>query len=265
MDPFTLLAAAQATAAMIRRGCELLNDGKAEIQKIKRTVEDVKATVNEVIGLWDTIKDLWFTIAGVFGVKKPAAPVAPTPVAVAPAAAKPAAKPAKGKAADPDYEEFVPSESQMIADVARNLGKFFKIQEQLQNYYLSMEETSLHVYDPNANHAERALERIVIETQMEQLGAEIRHMMVYESPPQLKDLYTRFQKMYGRIQDEQDAARREMLEKARREREAKQREEGRKSDERWILFGVVTGILYIWWLIWQAAEIKKTHFDFLSG
>ena len=39
MDPISLLMAAQATVAAIKRGCELLSEGKQEISKLKKTVE----------------------------------------------------------------------------------------------------------------------------------------------------------------------------------------------------------------------------------
>jgi len=48
VDPISLLMAAQAAVAAVRKGCEMLSEGKAEIGKLKKTVEqgigDAKAT-----------------------------------------------------------------------------------------------------------------------------------------------------------------------------------------------------------------------------
>ena len=53
---------------------------------------------------------------------------------------------------------------------------------------------------------------------MEEMTVLVRETMVY-APKELKDLYTRFLQMYGRIKDEQEFARQEQL-AARRYKEA---------------------------------------------
>ena len=59
--------AAQAAVAAVRKGCEMLSEGKAEISKLKSTVEkgigDAKAIYKEVTGLWGWLKGLFGTPA----------------------------------------------------------------------------------------------------------------------------------------------------------------------------------------------------------
>ena len=63
MDPISLLMAAQAAVSAIRKGCEMLKEGKAEIDKFKKDVEggvaNAKAIYKEVTGLWGWIKKLF--------------------------------------------------------------------------------------------------------------------------------------------------------------------------------------------------------------
>jgi len=73
VDPISLLMAAQAAVAAVRKGCEMLSEGKAEISKLKSTVEkgigDAKAIYKEVTGLWS-----W--LLGLFGKAPPKKTVA---------------------------------------------------------------------------------------------------------------------------------------------------------------------------------------------
>ena len=51
--------AAQATVAAIRRGCEMLSQGKQEIQKVKKAVEDAQTILKEAKGIWNVIKSFF--------------------------------------------------------------------------------------------------------------------------------------------------------------------------------------------------------------
>lgn len=54
---------AQGAVAAIRSGCQMLSEGKAEIDKFKKTVEqgvgDAKAIYGQVTGLWGWITGLF--------------------------------------------------------------------------------------------------------------------------------------------------------------------------------------------------------------
>ena len=63
MDPISLLLMAQSAVAAIRSGCQLLSEGKAQINELKEQVEkgvgDAKAIYKEVTGLWGWLKSLF--------------------------------------------------------------------------------------------------------------------------------------------------------------------------------------------------------------
>ena len=192
---------AVSAAQQIKKGCEMLREGKAEIDKFKKTVEggvkDARAIYKEVTGLWGWLKSLF----------KPSSAVPPIK-ATEPAAAKPSKK---AREPEPTAEEL---QVQVINSVGQQLGVFFDVQQKLTHYYKTLEETSTNTYDPNQNYAKAAVERALVELQLENLGTEIREAMVY-APRELKDIYSRFLKMYGKIQEEQEFARQQQIRKAR--------------------------------------------------
>lgn len=169
---------ANGCVAAIRKGCELYKDVKGTISAAQKTAKEVTAIAEEVGGFFGFFK------------KKP----------------KPTAKPVeapKPKKSDPEVWD----EGKVVADLAANLGQFFKIQQQLADHIREEEEKSKNVYDPNQNIMESALNRELAKTQFEKLSKEIREIMVYQSPPELGNLYTRVNQMRVQIIEEQEQAR----------------------------------------------------------
>ena len=221
--------AAQAAVGFIKQGCALLHEGRMELEGAKKTAEQVIGDVKAIKGIFD-----WFI--GLF-VSKPAAD-APKPVAQKKATTK----------QQQSYEEL---ELKLISDVGKQLGEFFDIQQQLQTYYLELEETSKTNYDPTQNTSKKAIERALVELQLEKLGEQIREQMTVYAPAELKAIYTRFLKMYAQIEREQEWARSEMIRRARLARWKQEREEIE-------LIGLVSsGVavvfisMFFGWAMWQ--------------
>ena len=118
---------------------------------------------------------------------------------------KPTATPVAPKAKKAEAEIW--DEGRVVADLAANLSQFFKVQQQLADHIREEEEKSKTVYDPNQNIMEAALNRELAKTQFEKLAKEIREIMVYQSPPELGNLYTRVNQMRVIIIAEQEEAR----------------------------------------------------------
>lgn len=118
------------------------------------------------------------------------------------AAAKPKAKPA-AKAGKKAYVD----ETQVMADVVKQLTEFFRLQEKLAAHIREEEERSQSVYDPDANLMESALNRVMAMDQMAALEVTIRETMVYQSPPEMGALYSKVFDMRDVIQKEQEKAR----------------------------------------------------------
>ena len=220
---------AQGAVSAIKQGCAMLHDGRMELEGAKKTIEGVMADVKAIKKIWD-----W--VVGLFSDK--------------PKSAKDTSKPlAKAKAKkQQSYEE---AELQIINDVGTQLGNFFDIQAQLKNHYASLEAESKEHYDPNQNTSKKAIERALVELQMENLDAQIREQMTVYAPAELKAIYTRFLKMYARIQQEQEWARTEEVRKMRLARWQKEQEEIRAIELTSGVIGVVFISLLFGWLMWQ--------------
>lgn len=242
--------AARAAVSFVQQGCEILREGQAIVKEFQDEAEgvvgQVTETVNQIKGLLEWAKGLWAQVAGLFGAVEPSAPtIAPAP------SSKPVAKKKKQRELEPDAAIL---QMQVVHEVSQQLGNFFDIQQKIINHYAELEETSLHVYEEGQNHAVKAIERVEVELQMEEMTVLIRETMVY-APKELKDLYSRFLQMYGRIKDEQEFARMEQL-AARRYKEASkwQRRNFRIEMVMWAV-GLVWVLAILWGMLLELESL----------
>ena len=231
MDPISLLMAAQAAVAAVRKGCEMLSEGKAEIDKFKKNIEkgvsDAKAIYKEVTGIWG-----WLT-----GLFKPTAVAKKEADSVSVAVQTEPVK-VKKKQAEPElsYEEY---QTQAIHQVCEQLKTFFEIRRTLRAHCLELEE----IAKTTETIEDSAIDRVEIEMQLENMTTQIREAMVY-APKELKDIYSRFLRMYELILEEQEFARQVKIKK---ERDAKwQREQIHHSRVYRVRVTVVALLLTIW-------------------
>jgi len=59
------------------------------------------------------------------------------------------------------------------------------------------------VYHGDASLGKRALQRVLMKKQLEQMGTELREIMVYQSPPELGALHTEVEEMMEKMGKEQ--------------------------------------------------------------
>lgn len=230
---------AQGAVGFIKSGCAMLHEGRMEIENAKKTVEgaigDAKAIASQLTGLWSWIK-------GLFGQSSE----------------KPADKPAplvtKQKVAkqQQSYEEL---ELKLISEIGANLGVLFDTQQQINNHYLELEEESKTNYNPEQNTSKKAIERALIELQMEKLMEQTREAMVY-APAELKDLYSRFLKMHNKIEQEQAWARSEMIRRNRLARWKKEQEEIKCIELTGGVIAVTFISLIFGWMMWQLRNLS---------
>ena len=230
--------AAQAAVGFIKQGCAMLHEGRMELEGAKKTVEGVLADVKAIKGIFD-----WFL--GLFTSKPKSEP-------------KPEAKPVAKKkavaavAAQQSYEEM---ELRLTKEIGDKLGFLFDTQMQITNYYHELEEESKTRYNPEQNTSKKAIERALIELQMEKLFDQVREAMVY-APPELKDLYSRFLKMHAKIEQEQAWARSEMIRKARLARWKKEQAEIFCIEVTVGVIAVVFISLVFGWLMWAIRALS---------
>jgi len=192
---------------------------------------EIKATADEVIAIGREVKGFWSKLSGFFGSSPK------------PKAAKPVAKAKKSAYVAVD-------ETQVKVDIVKNLTEFFKLQEQLAAHIREEEEKSRTVYDPDQNHMEAALKRVMAQQEMDRLVVQIRETMVYQSPPEMGALYSSVFDMKEVIQEEQDQAR--LKQEAKKRQEVWQRKEEERNFQLKLAYLAATTIflLYLWlWLL----------------
>lgn len=230
---------AQGAFSAIKQGCDYLHQGRIALDSAKKTVDGALADVKAIKGIFD-----WFI--GIF-ISKPKVDIAKP---IAKAAAK--SKPAVAAKQQQSYEQL---ELELIKSVGENIGILFDTQQQINTYYQELEEDSKTNYNPDQNNSKKAIERALIELQLEKLMEQTREAMVY-APAELKDLYSRFLKMYGQIEKEQAWARSEMIRRARLARQRKELKEIRQIE---LISGSVAVMfisLIFGWLMWQLRNLS---------
>ena len=160
MDPFTLFALANGAVQAVKKGCQLYKD-------IKGAAGDVK----------NVLKDL----DDQFHKKYDGKPVPP-------AAAK---QLEEEKTRVKELNKRSDDTTNIYTEIGDYLGQYY------DNYFkclavLEEEErrSKTEVYTGDASLAKRALQRVLMKKQLEQMGTELRELMIYQSPPELGALFT---------------------------------------------------------------------------
>ncbi len=175
MDPLTLLAAANAAVVAVKKGCELYREIKGAAGEVKEVLDDLKSQFQKIPNPTNEQKAKYND-----EVRR----------------AQEAAK------ADPN---------DTIGQIGDQLGAFFDAYDAIEQQFWQEETAATQVYKGEESLSRRALKRVLIRTRLEQMQTEIREMMVYRTPPELKDLWTRFEKMRERIVIEQAEAKAQEL------------------------------------------------------
>lgn len=178
---------------MYKEGRAFVKDVQAEVNGV---LKDVKQIQNDTKGIWGFLTSVFSSNKGTEAVQAAAVKEHPK-------------KKVKQKAAEFD-------DNAIFAQVADALTKFFQAYNALKNYVKEQEEMALHVGVEEGQDI--AIKLVIANLQMEKLNTELTDYMVYQVPPELKDLYGRVNKMIGHIANQQALTRKAELDRERLER-----------------------------------------------
>ena len=166
MDPITLFALANGAVSAVKAGCKLYKDIKGAAGEVK-----------------EVLKDLDDQFAKLHPPEKP-----PT------VAQKNAYIEEKNRVIELNKKQG--DTAGIYTELGEHLGTYY------DNYYKCMaifEEEEKHsqheIYQGDASLGKRALQRVLMRKQLEQMGTELREIMVYQSPPELGALHTEVEEM----------------------------------------------------------------------
>jgi hypothetical protein len=177
MDPLTLFALANGAVSAVKAGCKLYKDIKGAAGEVK-----------------DVLKDLDSQFHKIYDAKPGGAP---------PAAVK-----------QLNEEKVRVRELNQKANAGEHTGVYTEIGNQLGAYYDNLNKCmaifaeeerrgKTQVYAGDDSLGKRALQRVLMRKQLEQMGTELREIMVYQSPPELGALYTEVEDMMKEMGKEQ--------------------------------------------------------------
>ena len=165
MDPFTLFALANGAVQAVKKGCQLYKD-------IKSAAGDVKGVLKDLDDQFHKKYD---------GKPVPEAAVKQLN---------------EEKVRVKELNKRSEESTNIYTEIGDSLGQYY------DNYFkclavLEEEEkrSKTEVYSGGDSLAKRALKRVLMKKQLEQMGKELRELMIYQSPPELGALYTEVESM----------------------------------------------------------------------
>jgi hypothetical protein len=173
MDPITLFALANTAVAAVKKGCQLYKD-------IKGAAGDVKAVLKDLDDQFhNNHKD------------KPATTAQRNTYI-------------EEKNRVIELNKRGGETTGIYTEIGEHLGAYY------DNYYKCMaifaeeeRRSKTEIYTGDDSLGKRALQRVLMRKQLEQMGTELREIMVYQSPPELGALHTEVEEMMKQLGKEQ--------------------------------------------------------------
>jgi len=216
MDPITLFALANGAVSAVKAGCKLYRDIKGAAGEVK-----------------DVLKDLDDQFSKLHPPEKPATV--------------------------DQRNQFVKEKNRVIelnkqsgettgiyTEIGNHLGAYY------DNYYKCMaifdeeeRRAKTEVYAGDSSLGKRALQRVLMKKQLEQMGTELREIMVYQSPKELGALHTEVEEMMEVMGKEQKILiAKQMREDLIRESRKKKRLEMLRAEMAWGIMAILVAIAF---------------------
>ena len=175
MDPLTLFALANGAVSAVKAGCKLYKD-------IKGAAGDVK----------DVLKDLDAQFHKLYEGK----PVPPE--------AKKQLQEEKARVVELNKKANADEHTGIYTEIGNHLGAYY------DNFYKCIavfeeeeRRAKTEVYTGDDSLGKRALQRVLMRKQLQQMEVDLRELMVYQSPPELGALHTEVEEMMVKMGKEQ--------------------------------------------------------------
>jgi hypothetical protein len=227
MDPLTLFALANGAVSAVKAGCKLYKDIKGAAGDVKGVLKDLDDQFN-----------------------KAHPPDRPPSVAE-----KNQYIQEKNRVIELNKKDG--ETSNIYTEIGQQLGVYF---DNLYKCYAIFEEeerrSKYEVYHGEDSIGKRALQRVLLRKQLDAMRAELREIMVYQSPPELGALWTEVEEMMQVVGEEQSVV---IAIEMRRTAEAARakRKRIKKIKYKAICWGLSSlAVLYLCWLVWAIVEIR---------
>jgi hypothetical protein len=226
VDPLTLLAAANAAVAAVKKGCQLYKDIKGAAGEVKDVLDDLKTQFGKIQNPTNAQKIQYNEeVARVQEIAK----------------------------ADPN---------DVFIKIGNDLGVLMDEYDKIGKVFIQQEAEATQVYTGTDSVGKRALIRVIIRSRLDAMFAELRETMVYKAPAELGDLWSRYEKMWKQIVIEQDEAHKRETAKLQIEA-ARQRRLRRKRKEEAVWVGAILFVV-VWFasllVLLRTSQTYRGHY-----
>lgn len=200
MDPITLFALANGAVSAVKAGCKLYKDIKGAAGEVK-----------------DVLKDLDAQFQKLHPPEKP-----PT------VAQKNAFIEEKNRVISLNKKANADEHTSIYTEIGEHLGTYYDNFHKCMAVFAEEERRAkTEVYTGDDSLGKRALQRVLMKKQLQQMEIELRELMVYQSPKELGALYTEVEEMMKQMGKEQSVLiakqmQRQVIEDKRKARKRKQ-------------------------------------------
>ena len=229
MDPLTLFALANGAVKLVKEGCKVYKDIKAAAGDVKDVLKDLEDQFH------NAHKD--------------------RPPSVA------------------EHNQYVQEKNRIIelnkksgdtssiyTEIGEQLGVYFDNLYKCNAIFEEEERRSkTEVYHGEDSIGKRALQRVLLKKQLDAMGAELREIMVYQSPPELGALWTEVEEMMKVVGKEQAAAIAKEMQEAAKADKLKRKKIKRIRYTVMCYSMSIIAILYLVWLVWATVQIRITE------
>jgi hypothetical protein len=224
MDPLTLFALANGAVSAVKAGCKLYKDIKGAAGEVK-----------------DVLKDLDSQFKKLHPPDRP-----PTPEQRKQFIEE------KNRVIELNKKANQNEHTSIYAEIGDHLGKYY------DNFYKCIavfeeeeKRANTQVYTGDDSLGKRALQRVLMRKQLEQMGKELQEIMIYQSPPELGALWTEVNEMMKKMGDQQKVlVARQMAEDRRKEARRRARRERLAVDIAiglaGLTFSISIGSMFVW-------------------
>lgn len=233
MDPLTLFALANGAVSAVKAGCKLYKDIKGAAGEVKEVLKDLDDQFHKL--------------------HPPENPATP--------AQRNAYVEERNRVVELNKKANADEHQGIYQEIGEHLGTYY------DNYYKCIavfeeeeRRAKTEVYHGDASLGKRALQRVLMRKQLEQMGTDLRELMVYQSPPELGALHTEVEEMMKQMGAEQsDLVARQMQAQAAQDR---RRRAKLKQLREQAVFGIIVVIMiltFMFMMMWVAYDRQRKY------
>lgn len=175
MDPLTLFALANGAVASVKAGCKLYKDIKGAAGEVKEVIKDLDSQFHKMYQGKDV-----------------------------PSEATRQLKEEKVRVVELNKRANAGEHTGIYQEIGEHLGTYYDNLHKCIAIFEEEERRSRsEIYKGDTSLGKRALQRVLMRKQLEQMGTELQELMIYQSPPELGALWTDVNSMMKKMEEEQ--------------------------------------------------------------